>query len=183
MFLLQNLPTPAPAGASYYEGKTFSVSASYYNTAAGYSPKLGSVRYAARKVFMADAGMWSDGKQTPDANITYSAAYDSSCFSDVGPWDQFSRAWLRTNCPGNAGGLLYDARIYGFRHGKSVANAPADSFRFNVAFYDGHVETMGDLEGSDPNMWMPTGSTVPSASEMQPDVIAKYSITFPFTAN
>jgi prepilin-type N-terminal cleavage/methylation domain-containing protein/prepilin-type processing-associated H-X9-DG protein len=184
MFLLQNFPSPVPIGASYYAGKTYPVAnGSYYNTVAGYSPKLGSVRYAARKVFMADAGMWSDGKQTPDANIQYDAAYDSSCFSDVGPWDQFSRGWLRTMCPGNAQGLTMDARIYGFRHGKSVANGAADSFRFNVAFYDGHVQTMGDLEGSDPNMWMPTGSTVPSASEMQPDVVAKYSITFPFMAN
>jgi prepilin-type processing-associated H-X9-DG protein len=76
--------------------------------------------------------------------------------------------------------------MYGFRHGKSVANAPADSFRFNVAFYDGHVETLGDLEGSDPNMWMPTGSTVPTpSSEMQPDVVARFlnGSSSAFTAN
>jgi prepilin-type N-terminal cleavage/methylation domain-containing protein/prepilin-type processing-associated H-X9-DG protein len=188
MFLLQHLPSPAPAGSTYFKGKTFTENASFYNTADGYSPKVSSVRYAARKAFMADAGMWSDGTKTPDANIAYDANYDSGGFSDVGPWDKFSRGWLRGLSPGNtpAGGETIDSRIYSFRHGKIVARGGADSFRFNVVFFDGHVQTMGDLEGSDPNMWMPTGSTVPTpSSEMQPDVISAFlnGNSGAFTAN
>ena len=61
------------------------------------------------------------------------------------------------------------------RAGIRTQGGLADQYRFNVGFFDGHVETLGDLEGSDPAMWFPTGTTFSAtASQIWPDVMRKY---------
>ena len=69
----------------------------------------------------------------------------------------------RGNAPGNTPESPgpTNARIYAFRHGIKSQRGQPDQYRFNVGFFDGHVETMGDLEGSDPAMWFPAGTTSP----------------------
>ena len=62
--------------------------------------------------------------------------------------------------------------MYAFRHATSEppTGAAANAFKLNLAFYDGHVETMGDLEASNPHMWLPKGSILTSAnSALWPD--------------
>jgi prepilin-type processing-associated H-X9-DG protein len=56
-----------------------------------------------------------------------------------------------------------------------------NSYLFNAAFFDGHVETLGDLQGADPAFWAPTGSTIggppttgESPGEELPDVANAY---------
>ena len=51
-----------------------------------------------------------------------------------------------------------------------MQNGPADSYRFVVGFFDGHVATMGDLEGSNPKYWMPKGSTIAINTRLFNDV-------------
>ena len=67
-----------------------------------------------------------------------------------------------------------DSRIYGFRHGNQSQFGASDSYKFNAGFYDGHVETLGDLEGANPTFWNPTG-TIIEHTELTQDVIAKYT--------
>ena len=53
----------------------------------------------------------------------------------------------------------------------------------NAGFYDGHVELLGDLEGSNPRMWMPKGTAVANANaEMWTDTYNKF-VNAPGTAN
>ena len=54
-----------------------------------------------------------------------------------------------------------------------------DSYRLNCGFFDGHVESMGDLQASNPHMWLPKGTTyTPSSTFPLPnDVKAIYGGT------
>ena len=164
---------------TWYEGITTSYYPTDFNVPPGYVPKISAVSPAASKVFMAEAGMWADATQSPNMNlqpIGSEASYSNGNFSDPGPWYVSSHAWNRSCAPGNADygtSTDLDARIYYFRHGKSLTHGPSDSFRTNVAFYDGHVETMGDLQASNPAMWLPTGTTG-TTGYIQPDVLSTF---------
>ena len=64
-------------------------------------------------------------------------------------------------------------RIFSFRHGTREHNRPADAYRLNVGFFDGHVETLGDLEAADPALWAPRGTAM-TAADAYPDVHQRY---------
>ena len=93
-------------------------------------------------------------------------------FADVGVWSKFSRAWPRGNAPMNGAKRLH-LRIFSFRHGTREHNRPADAYRLNVGFFDGHVETLGDLEAADPALWAPRGTAM-TAADAYPDVHQRY---------
>src|SRR5205085_728617 len=66
-----------------------------------------------------------------------------------------------------------DGRLYSFRHGTREHDRPGNAYRMNVAFFDGHVECMGDLDAANPDLWAPRGSTL-FPSEAHPDVYLRY---------
>ena len=48
-------------------------------------------------------------------------------------------------------------------------------FRSNMAFFDGHVETVDDLTGAHPNFWFPKGSIIRvNSTQMYTDVMTKH---------
>jgi prepilin-type N-terminal cleavage/methylation domain-containing protein/prepilin-type processing-associated H-X9-DG protein len=146
---------------------------SFFNPPQGYSPQTGSVGSASRKIFIADGARYSDGGTAPDYDFSFSGTMGGA-FSDQGAWSRHSNSWDRALAPGN-GGTGNDARVYAFRHGGRRPGGTPDSYRFNAGFFDGHVETLGDLEGANPEFWMPRGTEVPSpAQEAFKDVIDKY---------
>jgi hypothetical protein len=50
-----------------------------------------------------------------------------------------------------------------------------------VGFFDGHVETLGDLEGSDPSFWNPPGTGIPSTEfQGQTDTKKTYGVSYAF---
>jgi len=51
------------------------------------------------------------------------------------------------------------ARIYAYRHG-ARDQKKARTVQFNAAFFDGHVEKLGDLQGADPKMCCKARSTI-----------------------
>lgn len=134
-----------------------------YNPPQGYFPKLTKVGNSTQKVFIADGAKYSRPDLPPMIPFTFRFDYGGA-YGDRGPWQVFSNAWNREHAPGNATSAGFngeiDARFYGFRHGRGIDRGSADSFKFNVGFYDGHVQAMGDLEGSDPAMWNPSGTTL-----------------------
>lgn len=130
-----------------------------HNPPQGYFPKITKVGPGARKIFIACGAKYSSATNPPSMPLTYKWDWGGA-FADRGPWLSVNTCWDRSFAPGNGGTSGTDARMYGFRHGKMVPRGPADSFRFVCGFYDGHVETMGDLEGSDPALWNPTGTTL-----------------------
>lgn len=128
----------------------------------GYSPKIERVGIASRKIYIADGARFSSASVVPDIDLNYSASGGGG-FSDVGAFTAQSHSWDRSGAPAN-GGKGFDARLYAFRHGTQKQHASSGSYLFNAGFYDGHAATLGDLEGADPSLWMPTGSIWPSGS-------------------
>jgi prepilin-type N-terminal cleavage/methylation domain-containing protein/prepilin-type processing-associated H-X9-DG protein len=144
-----------------------------YNVPQGYAPMIGNVGSASRKIYIADGARYSRYDTPPDYDFAYDGKFGGA-YSDVGAWSSFSNSWDRGLAPGN-GKTGTDARVYSFRHGNRKSAGTADSFRFNAGFFDGHVETLGDLEGSNPEFWMPKGTEVPSvAGQVYKDVVDHY---------
>ena len=60
--------------------------------------------------------------------------------------------------------------------------APANTFLLNLAFYDGHVETKGDLDASHPNLWLPAGTIIDgTAGAVWPDAVAHFNLPSQYT--
>ena len=170
----------------------------YWNTPSGYSPTLSKVKYPTRKIYISDGGRWSENYPTQNPSYTYaydggvslglgSGNYLGGAYGDPGAWDAYSdalyrggstRGQLLTQSPGTL-----DPRVFGFRHGvltpymgiggSAKGYLENDLYKFNAGFFDGHVETLGDLQGSDPALWNPTGTLI-SPTECLNDVLTKY---------
>jgi prepilin-type N-terminal cleavage/methylation domain-containing protein/prepilin-type processing-associated H-X9-DG protein len=152
-----------------------------------YAPNMSRIGNSSRKIFIADGARWSAGNTPPDVNLDPGNGELSNTFSDGGPWDGYTRAWWRGNVPvkGNqpyngAPTAIpnyegpWDPRIWACPHGVQVMYQPADRYRMNALFFDGHVETLGDLEAANPTFWLPRGSVIPSGSTVWTDVLRKY---------
>jgi len=150
-----------------------------------YAPRLSRVGDWSKKIYICDGGKYTVPGTPPDTELTYNAGSDSEGggFSDVGsPFAQLATGSGQNSTQSqglnrNAAQINFsipssppiDARITGFRHGIRTpqpwtAGNPSggdDMFKFNAGFFDGHVETLGDLTGSNPDYWMPKGSSVP----------------------
>jgi len=150
-------------------------SSSRQNAPQGYNNTLSKIGAASRKIALADGAKYTNASTTfPDYNLNY-ATSQGGAFADQGSPFKFSSSWWRGRAPGNRGTSAVDTRLYAFRHGATTPNARADALKANVAFFDGHVETMGDLDMSDPAMWWPKGTELTiSDSQVWPDVKARY---------
>lgn len=136
-----------------------------YIQTGNYGPKLSQVGDASTKIFLADGCRWMSSPNTaPDYNLGWdnSGSSPGGQYADYGPWSAYSRAYL----PGTYVNLSMP-------HGKQVLGLPPSAYRFNAAFFDGHVETLDGATGINPNMWMPKGTTLPS-SECTPQAIQLY---------
>lgn len=179
-FLVQRRPPGNTNGSALLYAPDF------WSPPQGYNVTLARVGATSKKIFMGDGSRFATCNQPPnyDAGL---AGSNGGLFADVGAFSRYSRSWDRGNAPGNtpqqAGAT--DARIYAYRHGTRTPRRKADEFKANYAFFDGHVELLGDLQSSDPNMWLPKGSTVlADADEIQADAFQKYfkGQTYPATS-
>ena len=147
-------------------------------------PSITRLGNPSNKIFCADGARYSDINTRPDYDLGPNATWGGS-FSDGGAFTTFSKAWDRTFAPGNGShpSTSFDARAYGFRHstGVPVAGGVANSYKANFLFHDGHVETMGDLQATNPHLWLPKDSQVTSLSGLWPDAVAQFGYTGPFT--
>ena len=126
-----------------------------------YNVKISKVGDPARKIFIADGSRYSDGLIPPDYSLNYLSPYGGG-FADQGP-NRASNSWSRERVQGNGGNSnMIDTRVFWARHGGTQARPGSKSgtFRFNVGFFDGHVETLDDLAGADPRMWYPKGTVL-----------------------
>ena len=70
--------------------------------------------------------------------------------------------------------------MYAFRHSTSEppVGAAGNAFRLNLGFYDGHVECMGDLDASNPHLWLPQGTILaPTGGNVWPDTARHFGIS------
>lgn len=146
-----------------------------YDPPSGYSPRIAKIKNPSEKIAFADGGRSSQGAPpTYDNNISGGGG---GMFADQGPWSTFTRSWYRGQAPGNGASMATgDARIYAYRHGVRARGARADTMRMNAVFWDGHVETLGDLQSSNPALWLPTGSRITAGrgSEQFPDTYDRF---------
>jgi len=150
---------------------------SYFQNPPGYGPKVSRVGDPEKKIYIADGCVYSSMEDSPDYGFAQVwSALPNNAYTDLGDGDAYSRALCRAGNNGtvtqtaggtssspqnaNAGNSNFDPRLWGFRHGSLKPWQNTDSYRFNAGFFDGHVATFGDLEGSDPNMWFPKGCQV-----------------------
>jgi len=142
---------------------------------ANWKPVVGRMGSPAEKVFCGDGARYSTGDQPPDYDLTVAGPYGGA-FSDTGTYSTYSRSWDRSWAPGNNRIGTVDARYYGFRHATSEppVGARANTFKGNFAFYDGHVETQGDLDSTNVFQWLPAGSRLNTAGNVWPDTMARF---------
>lgn len=148
------------------------------NIPKNYTPRLSMVGDASIKCYVADGSRYSTVNIQPDYDIGLASSYGSA-FSDSGPYSVFSRSWDRSAASGNvfAGQACtspgwVDARIYGYRHSTAVTpgcSAPGNAYMGNFGFFDGHADSIGDLNSSNPAMWIPARSTLDVNNNMQND--------------
>jgi len=178
------LHNPLPNLSANNPGANPTVYGNYYeDPPSSYVPKLTLIGKASEKIFVADGARWladsSGGAPTQDYGITDG---EGGAYADWGTQSQYTRAQCRTHAPGNGGNPgVPDERLLWARHG-GFGNG---YYRFNAAFFDGHVETLSDLDGANPVFWMPKGTVVGVGSppEFWADVYRTYQIspTLPWT--
>jgi prepilin-type N-terminal cleavage/methylation domain-containing protein len=154
-----------------------------------YITRLGN---PSNKVFIADGSRYSTISNRPDYDLSPNAAWGGA-FADAGPayggsGSQGSKSYDRHLAPGNGGTVsqgIYDARYYAYRHATGVPQqgAPGNAFKFNAMFYDGHGETQGDLQSTNPHQWYPKDTKVLDGglSGLWPDAVQAFGYTSGFT--
>ena len=150
---VRGLDGSQPGIAWYNNGHSESVP----NTWKPVTSKLG---VPANKVFMADGSRFSQARSgseiPPDYDLSVGGSWGGA-FSDAGAYTSFTRSWDRSRAPGNGYIGRIDGRVYGYRHssGTPPVGAAANSFKMNLVFQDGHAETQGDLQSTNPHPLRP----------------------------
>jgi prepilin-type N-terminal cleavage/methylation domain-containing protein/prepilin-type processing-associated H-X9-DG protein len=156
------------------DGVGTTIARTEYNVPSSYGPRLSKIVNASRKICIADGARYSTTTSAPDTDFDYNGGFGGA-FADVGAWSRYSYSWNRGKAPGNDAAGRVDPRIFAYRHGRRSPNGPADAYKFNAAFYDGHVELLGDLQGADPSLWLPSRTIIDSSgNEMYRDAHQRY---------
>ncbi len=141
---------------------------SFINTGS-YRPKINHIGNASQKIWLAEGARWTNGLAVaPDYNLTFDGGgTPGGQYSDYGPWSQFTRSYLTKGDYSVTNPLTYS-----MRHGGRSKKGKIGELRFNVAFFDGHVETLDGRTGMNPSLWMPKG-TLLTASDQKNEMNAE----------
>jgi len=161
-FMVLHNPLP---DSSKSPGATPTIFGNYWeNPPVNYVPRLDKVGNLAVKIFVADGGRYVYNKSGPPTENWDALDGEGGEYADWGADSAYTRAQNREHVPGNGGpSNLPDEREKRALHGPSHHTTAGNQFRFNAVFYDGHVETLGDLDGANPKFWMPKGTVVAPA--------------------
>lgn len=139
---------------------------SQYNVqTGGFYPNLSKVGETSSKVWLCEGCRWTDYGATTQQLPIYQAGYNAEdyfqMYADTGPFDIKTDSFLGPQMP------------LSMRHGARTVSPGANigtstpsiygTYRMNVAFFDGHVETLDGLKAMNPNYWLPRGSVLPSS--------------------
>jgi prepilin-type N-terminal cleavage/methylation domain-containing protein/prepilin-type processing-associated H-X9-DG protein len=175
----QGSPTPGVTGAT-----RMSTGTTWPALPGGYAPRINKVGSPSEKVYAADGAKFSNNNIYPDYNLTLpmtsgwaSTNYSAfSNYSDFGPWSMATSSFDRSWAKGNTKVGANDSRKLAYRHGGKTAN-----FRMNVLYYDGHAESLDDIQSANPKLWLPKGAKMADVSKVWPDVLQRYGISNGFT--
>jgi prepilin-type N-terminal cleavage/methylation domain-containing protein len=158
-----------------------------------YTPKITRIGDGAKKIFMADGAKGFVYKSGPSGSPNAYGSYDLSIpggsgsnmwyddtncstgsFCDLGPWSTCSGAYDRSSNPANGGAKwASEPRLMAYRHGGTKQG----TFRMNAVFFDGHGETLSEIESANPMLWVAKNSLLPATPALceYPDVIKTYN--------
>ncbi len=191
-FLLDgSFQTPDTGGVT---GATRISSGGTWPTDPSYAPKINLVGDSGSKIFMADGAKGFIYKQGPSGtpapfgsyNLTIGVGtwYDDTNgstgpYTDLGPWSTMSGAYDRSSNPANGGSKwASEPRLMAYRHGGTKEG----TFKMNAVFFDGHGETLTEIQSANPMLWIPKGSLLPAtpATGEYPDVLKAYNASTPY---
>jgi prepilin-type N-terminal cleavage/methylation domain-containing protein/prepilin-type processing-associated H-X9-DG protein len=176
---LPNSASTSLPSAFYSNYSGYAIAPTYENPPTGYVPKLSKVGKTADKVYIMDGGRYVKFNSFYSAagfDVDYSPQpSNGGAYADYGPFCQYANGHQRFGAPNNGTTSTTDERMIWAPHGALHPFAAANTFRFNAGFFDGHVETLGDLEGANPNFYHPVGTTV-GTGECYPDVYAHFGL-------
>jgi len=154
---------------------------------ANYKARLSDVgQSTSEKVAVFDGHRFATTQLGPDFDTAIDAG-KGGAFAGPGAWYWESKELWRSVAPGERDRIgaqrfgLPDPRVYAFRHGDlgDRGGDPGDT-RGNMAFFDSHVESMTDLEATNPVFWFPRGTKLRSTADYWqttkaafPDLMAK----------
>jgi prepilin-type N-terminal cleavage/methylation domain-containing protein/prepilin-type processing-associated H-X9-DG protein len=142
-------------GVGRYVGRT------EWNVPNGYVPKITKIGSPSQKVYIADGSRWAVYDTGPDYEKNWIGQM-GGIFSDQRAYCPFNRSRERQFLSGNAGGTaMRDPMLYAYRHGTTKAfSRDTASYRLNMGFFDGHVETMNAMDAMNPEFWSPRGTEI-----------------------
>lgn len=151
LYVGQNFASTAPSNAVVPASHNEKIPANW-------RPSVNRIGNPSNKIYVGDGARFSTVSVAPDFDLTADAGFGGA-FSDAGAHSVLSRSWDRTWAASGPAGDI-DARAYAYRHSTADPGqgAPGNAYKGNFAFHDGHAETLGDLESSNPNYWLPQGT-------------------------
>ncbi|MGC4030368.1 MAG: prepilin-type N-terminal cleavage/methylation domain-containing protein [Tepidisphaeraceae bacterium] len=176
-------PNPGVTGLTRMSSGAGISSNVWPNTPSNYYPYMGKIRDSSNKIMAADGSKFMNQistAATPTYNLssayqTVTTSYgDTGNFADLGAWTTMTTAYDRTVANGGTG---MDGRVFSYRHGRRTAGGPYGTYKLNAVFWDGHAETLTEDRATDPNLWLPSGTTLSSQIKMAADVKARHNIT------
>lgn len=174
--------TPGSPAAGETSLTRMSTGTGWWTVPAGYFPKINKIGKSTEKIFMADGTKYTFNGSAPQYEVdpfpTNSITTGNhSRYTEWGAWTNMTGTYdqWRANTVGGLG--------MSYRHGRSGKFAQKGSYRMNVVFYDGHVETLDDIAATQPKLWLPTGSNFATAdtTKIPQQVVDKWGITFPYS--
>lgn len=167
-FLLLPAKTPTTLNTSYAGRVTMPTGGSpddpskfnFWSSPPGYGPKITRVGPASRKIYLADGARVSRYNAAPQFGYDVHADYVATMFSDFGPFYGVTRSYDRTMVNSPDLGVKFDGRAFSNRHGAAGHGKPSGLYRMNAVFFDGHAESMDDMEAARPEYWLPSGSII-----------------------
>jgi prepilin-type processing-associated H-X9-DG protein len=138
----------------------------------GYGPSLFKIDNSSRKVFASDGARTIIPTASNGINVVNPPVYiisatpgvtnwDNTSYADYGAFGGWSHSAYRTAVPGNATHPpTQDVRVWAYRHGTMKPFQPSGSYRMNAVFFDGHCETLDDVQAANPALWVPSGTVI-----------------------
>jgi prepilin-type N-terminal cleavage/methylation domain-containing protein/prepilin-type processing-associated H-X9-DG protein len=169
-------PIVTQGGRNIVQDNQVTVNSSWTINIGSYRPKVQNVGLQAEKAFMADGARYfgGSGSLTLDTNAAIDDTSPGGMSGDWGPWDASTRSYIYN------GGTNGDGRTASMRHGNRRPGAGFQSFKFNLSFFDGHVQTMKGLDGADPSLWCPKGTVIGNGECISnSDFVLRYGRTPP----
>ena len=153
-----------------------------WDVPSGYVPRLNKVGNPSRKVYLTEGSRFV----TASGVVTYNwqavaGQQNGGAFSDQRPYVAlaFNRSKLLAGSYGDPAasnsGVNRNTILLAYRHGATSGNQSIDAYRTNLAFFDGHVETLTVMESMNPEFHSPKGTRIEiSPAQVYPRVIQQY---------